>query len=176
MNHTANHGIRFGRIAAMLPVKDIVRAHDFYTKVLGFTKTFQNGDPVGFVILERDEAEVYLTLQPNHKAATFNVAHMMVGDADALHAICQRCGLRIIKSIQDKDYGGIPIRPGAAPTPGGPLTFPLASMTAIICAIAMSIAESPAAFPFASIAAIAGAVMFANSACAASTCAIVSAE
>jgi catechol 2,3-dioxygenase-like lactoylglutathione lyase family enzyme len=65
MNHTADHGIRFGRIAAMLPVKDIVKAH----------------------------------------AAHFNVAHMMFDDADALHAVCQRYGLRIIKSIQDKDYG-----------------------------------------------------------------------
>jgi catechol 2,3-dioxygenase-like lactoylglutathione lyase family enzyme len=105
MNHTADHGIRFGRIAAMLPVKDIVKAHDFYTKVFGFRKTFENGDPVGFMILERDEAELHLTLQPNHKAAPFNVAHVLVDNADALHAICQRCGLRIIKTIQNKDFG-----------------------------------------------------------------------
>ena len=85
MNHAADHGIRFGRIAA--------------------TKTSRNGNPVGFMILERDEAELHLTLQPNHKAAHFNVAHLMVDNADALHAICQRYGLRIIKSIQDKDYG-----------------------------------------------------------------------
>ena len=100
-----SHGIRFGRIAAMLPVKDIARAHDFYTKVLGFIKVFENGDPVGFMILKKDQAELHLTLQPNHNAAPFNVAHMMVDDVDALHAICQRQGLRIIKSIQDKDYG-----------------------------------------------------------------------
>ena len=105
MNDTPDHGIRFGRIAAMLPVKDIARAHDFYTKVLGFTKTFQNGTPVGFMILERDEAELHLTLQPNHKAPPFNVAHMMVGNADALHALCEQHGLRIIKGLQDKDYG-----------------------------------------------------------------------
>jgi catechol 2,3-dioxygenase-like lactoylglutathione lyase family enzyme len=100
-----HHGIRFGRIAAMLPVKDIVRACDFYTKVLGFTKVFENGSPVGFMILKKDQAELHLTLQPNHKAASFNVAHMMVDDVDALHAICQQQGLRIIKSLQDKDYG-----------------------------------------------------------------------
>ena len=105
MSDGADHGIRFGRIAAMLPVKDIARAHDFYTKVLGFTKVFENGDPVGFMIMKRDQAELHLTLQPNHKAAPFNVAHMMVDDVDALHAICQRQGLRIIKSLQDKDYG-----------------------------------------------------------------------
>jgi catechol 2,3-dioxygenase-like lactoylglutathione lyase family enzyme len=105
MSDVTDHGIRFGRIAAMLPVKDIERACEFYSKVLGFTKVFENGNPVGFMILKRDQAELHLTLQPNHKAAPFNVAHMMVHDVDALHAICQRHGLRIVKSIQNKDYG-----------------------------------------------------------------------
>jgi len=105
MTDGTDHGIRFGRIAAMLPVKDIERACDFYTKALGFTKVFENGTPVGFVILKKDQAELHLTLQPNHQAAPFNVAHMMVDDVDALHAICQGRGLRIIKSLQNKDYG-----------------------------------------------------------------------
>ena len=105
MSDGTNHGIRFGRIAAMLPVKDIERTCDFYTKALGFKKVFENGTPVGFMILKRDQAELHLKLQPNHKAAPFNVAHMMVDDVDALHAICQQQGLRIVKSIQDKDYG-----------------------------------------------------------------------
>lgn len=105
MDDIADHGIRFGRIAAMLPVKDMGKAHDFYVNVFGFRKTFENGNPVGFMILARDQAELHLTLQPGHKAAAFNVAHMMVGNVDALHAICQDQGLRIIKSLQDKDYG-----------------------------------------------------------------------
>ena len=105
MSGNTDHGIRFGRIAAMLPVKDIERACDFYTKILGFTKVFENGSPVGFMILKKDQAELHLTLQPNHKPAPFNVAHMMVDDVDALHGICQQHGLRIIKRIEDKDYG-----------------------------------------------------------------------
>jgi catechol 2,3-dioxygenase-like lactoylglutathione lyase family enzyme len=105
MSDGTDHGIRFGRIAAMLPVKDINRACDFYTRALGFTKVFENGTPVGFMILKRDQAELHLTLQPNHQAAPFNVAHMMVDNVDALHAICQQHGLRIIKSLKDKDYG-----------------------------------------------------------------------
>jgi hypothetical protein len=48
---------------------------------------------------------LHLTLQPNHLAAPFNVAHMMVHDVDALHAIYRQHGLRIVKSLQDKDYG-----------------------------------------------------------------------
>lgn len=105
MNDIAPHGIRFGRIAAMLPVKDIQRAHDFYVGVLGFAKTFENGNPVGFMILKREGAELHLTLQPGHKAAPFNVAHLMVDDADALHALCAADGRRIVKRLQDKDYG-----------------------------------------------------------------------
>lgn len=105
MNDIADHGVRFGRIAAMLPVRDMAAAHDFYTQVLGFTKTFENGTPVGFMILKRGDAELHLTLQPKHKAAPFNVAHLLVDDVDALHALCQRHGLRVIKSLQDKDYG-----------------------------------------------------------------------
>ncbi|MBN9236739.1 MULTISPECIES: VOC family protein [Phyllobacteriaceae] len=105
MNDIADHGVRFGRIAPMVPVKDIGRALDFYTRVLGFTKTFENGNPVGFIILERDQGELHLTLQPTHKAAVFNVAHLLVDDVDALHAVCKQHGVRIIKSLQDKDYG-----------------------------------------------------------------------
>jgi catechol 2,3-dioxygenase-like lactoylglutathione lyase family enzyme len=105
MSDEPGHAIRFGRIAAMLPVKNIERACEFYTKVLAFTKVFENGTPVGFMILKKDQAELHLTLQPNHNAAPFNVAHMIVHDVDALHAICERHGLRIVKSLQDKDYG-----------------------------------------------------------------------
>ena len=96
---------RFGRIAAMLPVADMARACDFYVGALGFRKTFENGNPVGFMILKRDAAELHLTLQPGHKAADFNVAHMMVEDIDAVHAVIRERGLRIVKGLRDKDYG-----------------------------------------------------------------------
>ncbi|MGR9373033.1 glyoxalase superfamily protein [Rhizobium leguminosarum] len=105
MNDIADHGVRFGRIAAMLPVKDMTKAYDFYANVLGFQKIFENGNPVGFMILKRDRGELHLTLQPSHKAADFNVAHLMVDDVDALHTVCRQYGLRIIKSLEDKDYG-----------------------------------------------------------------------
>lgn len=105
MSDDTDHGIRFGRIAAMLPVRDMDRAHAFYTTVMDFRKTFQNGDPVGFMILKRDGAELHLTLQPGHKAAPFNVAHLMVDDVDALYRICRDHGLRIIKGLRDQEYG-----------------------------------------------------------------------
>ncbi len=97
--------VGFGRIAAILPVKDIQQAKAFYVDGLGFCQTFQNGDPVGFVILKQGGSELHLTLQPQHKAANFPVAHLLVDDATTLFTLCQQAGARIIKGLQDKDYG-----------------------------------------------------------------------
>ncbi|MGL3606551.1 glyoxalase superfamily protein [Rhizobium sp. G187] len=97
--------LRFGRVATTVPVKDMARACDFYVDLLGFEKVFENGDPVGFVILKRDHAEIHLSLQKNHKATDFNIAHMMVENIDRLHDLIQQHGLRVIKRLQAKDYG-----------------------------------------------------------------------
>lgn len=59
--------MKFGRIAAMVPVTEVARSLAFYVGVLGMTEVFRNGDPVGFVILERDAAELHLTLDPGHR-------------------------------------------------------------------------------------------------------------
>jgi catechol 2,3-dioxygenase-like lactoylglutathione lyase family enzyme len=97
--------IGFGRVAAMIPVRDMERARAFYAGVLGFEKTFENGQPVGFMILKKGGAEIHLTLQKDHKAAPFNIAHMLVANVDAFHELCWRHGLRIVKGLRDKDYG-----------------------------------------------------------------------
>ena len=97
--------ITFGRAAPGIPVGDIEAAYKFYVDVLGFKKTFENGNPVGFMILKKDAAEIHLNLKKGHVPSTMNVAHIMVDKVDALHAICEAAGVRIIKSLADKDYG-----------------------------------------------------------------------
>ncbi|MCA6936117.1 VOC family protein [Pectobacterium versatile] len=99
------HDVRFGRIATVLPVKNILVSQEFYINGLNFKKVFENGDPVGFLILKREEAELHLTLQPQHKAASYPIAHLLVDDATALFSVCQDIGAKIVKGIQDKDYG-----------------------------------------------------------------------
>jgi catechol 2,3-dioxygenase-like lactoylglutathione lyase family enzyme len=98
-------GIEFGRAAPGICVRDIHAAHDFYSRVLGFRKVFENGDPVGFMILVRGKAEIHLSQKPDHKPSTVNVMHIVVSDASALYAICEGQGVRIIKSLADKEYG-----------------------------------------------------------------------
>lgn len=102
---STDHGVRFGRMAPGITARDLERALAFYRDVLGFTKTFQNGDPVGFMILKRDAAELHLNLQRDHKAGLHNVAHLMVDDVDALQTRCQANGVRIIKGLRDQEYG-----------------------------------------------------------------------
>ena len=105
MTKTNPSAIRYGRIAATLPVSDIQEAYRLYRTIFGFEKVFENGDPVGFMILLRDDAELHLSMQKSYKAPAFNVAHMLVSDADAVHELCRDHGMRIIKRLQDKDYG-----------------------------------------------------------------------
>ncbi len=95
----------FGRMAPGIGVADMARAIGFYTEVLGFEVTFQNGNPVIFTILERDQAELHLLLAPGHRGPAFNVAHLLTDDVDGQHAVCIAHKVPIIKALADKDYG-----------------------------------------------------------------------
>ncbi|GGP17863.1 glyoxalase superfamily protein [Silvimonas iriomotensis] len=105
MTSAIPHPVHFGRIAPTLPVADMDRAIAFYTQVLGFTKAFENGNPVGFVILKKDNAELHLTLDKQHKAVPRNVAHLLVHDAAALYQHLQQHNVRVIKALRDADFG-----------------------------------------------------------------------
>jgi catechol 2,3-dioxygenase-like lactoylglutathione lyase family enzyme len=105
MTEVSIHDITFGRAAPSLAVRDIQAAYSFYSSVLGFLKVFENGDPMGFMVLKKDMAEVHLSQSRDHRATTVNNFHMFVDDVAAFYAICQAADVRIIKSLQDKDYG-----------------------------------------------------------------------
>ncbi|WP_298818375.1 VOC family protein [uncultured Roseibium sp.] len=105
MSETSSSCLTLGRIAATLGVSDIARASSLYRSVFGLEKVFENGNPVGFVILQKDDAELHLTLQKNYKAPPFNQAHIMVSDAAVALRACEDNKLRIVKRLQNKDYG-----------------------------------------------------------------------
>lgn len=97
--------IAFGRAAPCLAVRDIQAAFAFYSQILGFQKMFENGDPVGFMVLRKDAAEIHLSQQRDHVPTTVNAFHMYVDDISAFYEICEKAGVRIVKSLKDKDYG-----------------------------------------------------------------------
>ena len=98
--------IRLGRAAPCLAVRDIARATAFYEAVFGMAKTFENGDPVGFVVMKRDDAELHLTLVPEHAGGAHNVMHLIVDGADELYRRCEAAaGARIVKKLRDAPWG-----------------------------------------------------------------------
>jgi catechol 2,3-dioxygenase-like lactoylglutathione lyase family enzyme len=98
------HPVRFGRLAPVVPVSDISRSVNFYSSILGFQAVFENGTPVGFVILEKDAAELHLTLSKSHKGTALNVAHLMVEDAAGLYDHMKHHKVKIIKAIRDAEF------------------------------------------------------------------------
>jgi catechol 2,3-dioxygenase-like lactoylglutathione lyase family enzyme len=97
--------INFGRAAPNIPVSDITKSVDFYVTKLGMRKTFENGNPVGFVILRRDDAEIHLSLDKQNTGALRNVAHVIVSNARALYEELEAAGVRIVKGLRDQEYG-----------------------------------------------------------------------
>ena len=67
--------------------------------------TFTNGNPVGFVILNREGAELHLTLDRAHEASAQNVAHLIVDNATNLSDQLQRHQVSIVKGLRDNDHG-----------------------------------------------------------------------
>jgi catechol 2,3-dioxygenase-like lactoylglutathione lyase family enzyme len=105
MSSSAAAAIRFGRAAPTITVVDLPRALGFYTGVLGFDVTFENGDPVGFVILKRDAAEIHLSRSGTHHATSQNVAHLLVDDAQAFYTHLVAQDVQVVKRIRDADHG-----------------------------------------------------------------------
>lgn len=105
MSERSVEDIVFGRIAPCIAVRDVEAAFAFYSQVLGFKKVFENGSPVGFMVLKKNAAELHLSQNRDHQATVVNVAHLFVDDVAALYAACQFARVRIIKSLTEKDYG-----------------------------------------------------------------------
>ena len=89
----------------MVSVSDLPRALRFYCDVMGFQAVFENGDPVGFVILEKEAAELHLNLDRQHRATAQNVAHLMVTDATALYDHLVTHHTHIVQGLRDADFG-----------------------------------------------------------------------
>jgi catechol 2,3-dioxygenase-like lactoylglutathione lyase family enzyme len=81
----SDHGVILGRTAPTVRVCDMDRALDFYCRILGMEKTFENGDPVGFVILVRDKAQIHLTLSAGHEG------------------VLEANGVKIVKGLRDQE-------------------------------------------------------------------------
>ena len=99
------NSVELGRMTPCISVSNIEESVAFYTSMLGMRKTFENGNPVGFVIMKKDRAELHLSLCRDKKPQIHNVAHLKVSDANALYNHLSNSGVRIVKGLRDQQYG-----------------------------------------------------------------------
>ncbi len=92
--------------ATVFVVSDIGASLAHYRDVLGFSTTFEYGDPTFYVCLCRDEIALHLIAARQTRRLPGNGAVcVFVRDVDAVHAELAERGANIVKPPQNYDYG-----------------------------------------------------------------------
>ena len=92
--------------ATVFVVADIAKSTEHYRDVLGFTITFEWGNPIYYVCLSRDEVALHLlsASQTSRLSGNGGIC-VFVRDVDAVYAELVARGARIVKPPQNYDYG-----------------------------------------------------------------------
>lgn len=87
---------------AVLVVRDVAAAVDFYTQKLGFWCPFTEGDPPHFAGVNLDRVQIFLAQgTPDPEAAS---VYFLVGDADETYELHRTNGVEIVVPIDDRYY------------------------------------------------------------------------
>jgi catechol 2,3-dioxygenase-like lactoylglutathione lyase family enzyme len=92
--------------ATVFVVSDIPKSVEYYRDALGFTVTFQYGNPTFYACLCRDEVALHLLSARETKRLPGNGGIcVFVRDVNGIHAELATRGANVIKPPQDYDYG-----------------------------------------------------------------------
>ena len=92
--------------ATVFVVSDMTKSIEPYCDALGFTVTFQYGEPVFYACLCRDEVALHLLAAHETKRLPGNGGIcVFVKDVDGVHAELAARGAKVIKPPQNYDYG-----------------------------------------------------------------------
>jgi len=92
--------------ATVFTVRDIAASVAHYRDVLGFTVTFQYGEPTFYAVLCRDEVGLHLlAAHQTQRLPGHGGICVFVEDVDALHAELVARGASVLKPPQDYAYG-----------------------------------------------------------------------
>ena len=92
--------------ATVFVVSDMATSVEHYRDVLGFTVTFQYGNPTFYTCLCRDEVALHLLAAHKTKRRPGNGGIcVFVRDVDTVHAELAARGAKVIKPPQNYDYG-----------------------------------------------------------------------
>jgi catechol 2,3-dioxygenase-like lactoylglutathione lyase family enzyme len=85
-----------------LLVSDVRAAAEFYTKKLGFTLAFAEGDPPTFAGVNLDRVQIFL--QKGTPSPEGCSVYFVVGNADELYEFHRANGVDVIDAPQDRPY------------------------------------------------------------------------
>jgi uncharacterized glyoxalase superfamily protein PhnB len=92
--------------ATVFIVSDIAKSIEHYRDALGFTISFEYGQPTFYACLCRDEVALHLLAAHRTKQLPGNGGIcVFVRDVDAVYAELMGRGANVIKPPQDYDYG-----------------------------------------------------------------------
>ena len=92
--------------ATVFVVSNIAKSIEYYRDALGFTVTFQYGNPTFYACLCRDEVALHLLAAHQTKRLPGNGGIcVFVTDVDRVHADLAARGANVIKAPQNYDYG-----------------------------------------------------------------------
>ena len=92
--------------ATVFVVNDIAKSVEHYRSVLGFTVTFQYGEPTFYACLCRDEVALHLlAARETKRLPGQGGVYVFVKDVDGIHAELAAHGANVIKPPQTYDYG-----------------------------------------------------------------------
>ena len=88
---------------AILSVSDVRIAADFYTKRLGFTLAFIEGDPATFAGVNLGHAQMFL--QKGEPCPQGCSVYFVIGNADELCEFHRANGVEVVETPDDRPYG-----------------------------------------------------------------------
>jgi catechol 2,3-dioxygenase-like lactoylglutathione lyase family enzyme len=92
--------------ATIFAVRDMAAALAFYRNGLGFSVSFEWGNPTYYACLCRDDVDLHLiAASATQRSPDQGAICLFVADVDALHADWAGRGVALPQTLADRDYG-----------------------------------------------------------------------
>ena len=104
MNH-ADTTVEFTSVHPVLAVRDLSLDSAYYTEQLGFSVSWQWGDPPARVGVCRDDLELQLVADGRFAPAQPSYVYFQLRGVDSYYATCVERGANIVTPLGDRPFG-----------------------------------------------------------------------
>lgn len=96
----------FSHSAVIFPVSNLDKSIEFYTKKLGFEKTFEWGEPMYYAVVKKGGVGIHLTKRSDGGSPSkyHRALYIFVNDIDGVYKLCKDQNVRIVNDMEDRDY------------------------------------------------------------------------